>query len=390
MADPARRFRAVKGSQELAPRFFSHDGYRTMLAPRKGGLALLGFLNVLLGFSVEGVVEGRTVLVVDLPRPQLSELAGVSLSSVRRLEAELAKAGAVRVVATGRASRVLEVLPPAAVPLRRSGSQVVTRDHLKSGGELDHAEGQVVTGDHLRWSGVTISGGHVRPPERDLSLLSGKERQVGKSERAGAREDQASLEETNPDPEASESARRVGAGLSAKLADQRAAGREGCGLGGKRKSELVELLAVRWSRYGLDREAADQALQRDAERVLGFALGRDVRRPVGYLLAAIRRGDWRADPAPGSQAAEVATAGPSAERPLQNLDARTPGGMDSGDLEDAQERFRRAKTALLTSGKLNRQQESQLRPMSAPRTAVGAMGQAIEFEKAMLRLGVST
>ena len=57
--------------------------------------------------------------------------------------------------------------------------------------------------------------------------------------------------------------------------------------------------------------------RRDVDRVVSYAL--KAQKPAAHLYSAIVGGDWRSDPAPGSQAARVAAAGKRAEMPVQDL-----------------------------------------------------------------------
>ncbi|MEZ6021205.1 MAG: hypothetical protein R3F17_14245 [Planctomycetota bacterium] len=141
-------------------------------------LALLGFLSRLLTHSEVGEApDGRELVTVEVARSVLAEDCGISLAGVRRFESALAKAGVVRKLRGSAISRVLEILPPPASPIRSTtSSEGGMGAHLKvaSGAE------KVVTGDHLPATTSTtldcgkpvespgktkVVGGHPRAPK---------------------------------------------------------------------------------------------------------------------------------------------------------------------------------------------------------------------------------
>lgn len=313
-------------------------------AKLRGNLDLLGFLSVLFSHSVAGKVEGREVVTVDAPRPALASETGVDAQTVKRFEKRLAALGVVRQLAHNSRSRVLEILPPPAVPMRAVKKDMgVTRDPQvadQTGGTVCGKPGgklwKTQTG---RGSCVTPNGGHRRPPNQFLSPLKTESRKVYAHACARAT-DQAS---SSGGGEAAEAARRLTSLAAAKIAEVRAGGRS-CRVLGRRKQPVVqELLEARWHAYG-EPETATRSLERDFERLLAYALGSEVKSPAAYLVRALERGAWRAEPAPESQAAAVRAAGAQAERPVEDLASRE--GRIRDCLDDGLERFERALSRL--------------------------------------------
>ena len=97
-------------------RLFVHADYMRVLLP--GHTVLVGYLSILMANSVPGKVQDRDVVTVDVQRAELAEEAGVSRDTIKRWEQALTKLGILRQVATATSSRILEILPAPAVPLR--------------------------------------------------------------------------------------------------------------------------------------------------------------------------------------------------------------------------------------------------------------------------------
>jgi hypothetical protein len=104
---------ARSAAAQSVPRYFVHDAYVRAIPPTERG-RLVNYLSALLRFAREA--EGR--LLVDAPRLELADLAGVSEETTRRLERRLEQLHLVRTLDVGRQARVLEVLPPPTIPLR--------------------------------------------------------------------------------------------------------------------------------------------------------------------------------------------------------------------------------------------------------------------------------
>ncbi len=93
-------------------------------------------------------------------------------------------------------------------------------------------------------------------------------------------------------------------------------------LGRKQTHQVEECITRRLAAInrGTVSDLAVELTRRDVDRVVGYAL--KAAKPAAHLYRSITQGDWRSDPAPGSQAAKVAKAGKRAEMPVQDLGAR--------------------------------------------------------------------
>ncbi len=378
-----------------APRLFVHRDYVRMLRGKRC-MELTGFLSILLTHSVESPQEGRTALLVDATRATLADDAGCHPDTVRRLEKALMEAGVVRQVGKGAARRVLEILPPSTSVLRPS--EVCSPAHLKRGGEpvgnpVENGRGsevEVCSPAHLRGAAVHTSGVQPCTPHGSASLYALERRKEGKSERARERATDSTSSGAEHPSNATAAARRLVGEAQARIAQARARGRDCAALGARRGEELRRLLARRWHRYQFTPAAADRALERDFDRILGYALSDQVQSPAAYLLRIARGGDWKATSDPESTAAVVAARGQEAELPVQDLHDRAGPDADAEDPEvraAAFERLDQARSRVEASLRIPRSTRASLLGQRRPMTAAGANAQATALETALLTAG---
>lgn len=282
-----------------AKRFFMHHSVAAAL-PKRNKMALAGFMDMLMRRSWSDD-EG---LYVDTSQGELGDECGVSTSTIRRWEKSLVTAGLLRVARIGAPSRMLEILDP-------SADRAVDNDVGKS----PHRESDYVTSDAIIQS--PVSG---RKPVDSIVWRGSERGRLGRPE--PARQRKASAAQT---ADARQVARGIVHSISQRLSD---ACPSGCDvrpwrLGRSQTAEVEDRIAHRLTAInrGTVTDLAVDLTRRDVDRLVEYSL--KAAKPAAYLHRAISKGDWRCDPAPGSQAASVAEAGKAAEMPVQDLGARS-------------------------------------------------------------------
>ena len=160
-------------------------------------------------------------------------------------------------------------------------------------------------------------------------------------------------------------------------------GRSGRALGDRIESEIVGLLVERWEAYRSP-DTASASLERDFRRLLEFAFKPTVNSPAAYLLKTLRAKDWRSDPDPKSQSAAITKAGPKAERPVEDLNRRSGGGL----LDVSQDRLAKAVERICAHPKAPEKLIEGVRSLN-PSTPAEALRLAISLEQAVVALGES-
>lgn len=279
-------------------RFFLHHTVKAAL-PRRNRMALAGFMDELMRSS--GEQDGS--LYVDTTQGALAEACGVSVSTVRRWERSLVEAGLLRVARMGAPARLLEILDP-------SADRAVDNSVEGVPSERSH----YVTSDAIIQSPVTQSS--------RLVLMSGRE---GERSRQGRPQPERPRK---PSAAQSADARQVARGIVHSIAQRLG---DACTnpsdarpwrLGRRQTSEVEDRITRRLEAInrGTVSDLAVELTRRDVDRVVAYAL--KAPKPAAYVYSAITRGDWRCDPAPGSQAAKVKAAGKRAEMPVSDLASR--------------------------------------------------------------------
>lgn len=279
-------------------RFFMHHAVKAAI-PLRNRLALTGFLDELMRSSR----EHDDGLYVDTTQRALADACGVSVRTVQRREKDLIEAGLLRVARMGAPSRVLEILDP-------SADRAVDNTVENSGGRETHDDtgGVIIT--------PTVS------PRNGLVLMSGRE---GERSRLGRPEPERRRE---PSAAQTADARQVARGIVHSIAQRFGEAFNGQGdarpwkLGRRQTARVEDRITQRLEAInrGAVSDLAIAMTRRDVDRVVSYAL--KAQKPAAHLYSAIVGGDWRSDPAPGSQAARVAAAGKRAEMPVQDLKSR--------------------------------------------------------------------
>lgn len=279
-------------------RFFLHHTVKQAL-PRRNRMALAGFLDELMRSSVEH--DGR--LYVDTTQSALAQACGVSVRTVQRRERDLVDAGLLRVARMGAPSRLLEILDP-------SADRAVDNSVDNDGSTEAHYDSRVAI---------------IRPtvsPRNGLVLMSGK---GGERSRQGRPEPERQRKQSAAQTaDARQVARGIVHSIAQRLGDACTDANDArpWTLGRKQTSEVEDRITQRLE--AINRSAVtDIAIamtNQDVDRVVSYALKSP--KPAAYLYRAIKGGDWRSDPAPGSQAAKVAAAGKRAEMPVSDLGSR--------------------------------------------------------------------
>ena len=282
----------------VAKRFFMHHTVAAAL-PQRNRMALAGFMDTLMRSSWK---EGSE-LYVDTSQRELAEACYVSVSTVRRWESKLVEAGLLRVARVGAPARVLEILDPCA-----------NRAVDNSVGNGSTRETHYVTSDAIIQSPVTQSN--------RLVLMSGR---GSERSRLGRPEPERRRE---PSAAQTADARQVARGIVHSIAQRFGEAFNGQGdarpwkLGRRQTARVEDRITQRLEAInrGAVSDLAIAMTRRDVDRVVSYAL--KAQKPAAHLYSAIVGGDWRSDPAPGSQAARVAAAGKRAEMPVQDLKSR--------------------------------------------------------------------
>ena len=279
-------------------RFFLHHSVTAAL-PQRNRMALAGFMDELMRSSWK---EGAG-LYVDTTQRELSETCCVSVSTVRRWERSLVDAGLLRVARIGAPARVLEILDP-------SADRAVDNSMGDRGARGIHC----VTSDAIIQS--PVSG------RQALVLTCVRE---GERSRQGRPEpDRRREPSTAQTADALQVARGIVHSITQRLGDAYPGHGDARGwtLGRRQTSEVEERIAHRLEAInrGTVSDLAIELTRRDVDRVVSYALKGS--KPAAYVYRAIKGGDWRCDPAPGSQAAKVAAAGKRAEMPVRDLGSR--------------------------------------------------------------------
>ncbi len=279
-------------------RFFMHHAVKAAL-PRRNKMALAGFLDELMRSSW----EENGGLYVDTSQSVLAEACGVSVRTVQRRERDLIEAGLLRVARMGAPSRLLEILDPSA----DRAVDNLSESGVDAGGHCDTGDVMITT---------TVSS------RNRLVLMSGRE---GERSRQGRPEPERRRE---PSAAQTADARQVARGIVHSIAQRLG---EACTdkrdprpwrLGRKQTSEVEDRITQRLEAInrGAVSDLAIAMTRKDVDRVVAYSL--KAAKPAAHLYRAICSGDWRSDPAPGSQAAKVAKAGRRAEMPVQDLKSR--------------------------------------------------------------------
>jgi hypothetical protein len=282
----------------VAKRFFLPHSVTAAL-PQRNRMALAGFMDELMRSSQR---QGSR-LFVDTSQRELAEACYVSVSTVRRWERRLVEVGLLRVARMGAPARLLEILDP-------SANRAVDNSVENGDGRETH----YVTSDVIIQSPVTQSDG--------LVLMSGRE---GERSRLGRPEPERPRELSDAQTaDARQVARGIVHSIAQRLGDACTDQRDArpWRLGRKQTSEVEDRIAQRLEAInrGTVSDLAIAMTRKDVDRVVAYSL--KATKPAAHLYRAITSGDWRSDPAPGSEAAKVAKAGKRAEMPVQDLKSR--------------------------------------------------------------------